>query len=55
MMPDCESKLNHSERKHDVSVKGTESVYNIYFVKSGFRFELKSIQAPYTGIFVSSK
>ena len=55
MIPDCESKWNGSWRKQDILVKGAESVYNIYFVKYGFRFGLKSIWAPYIGIFESSK
>ena len=51
----CESKLKGPCKKKDESVKWTESVHNIYFVSSGFRFGLKSIRAPYTGTFSSSK
>ena len=55
MTLDYDSKLNSPWRKQDVSVKWTESVHNIYFIKSDFRFGLKSIRALYTGIFELSK
>ena len=51
----CESKLEGLCTKQDESIKSTESVHNIYFVSPGFRFGLKSIRAPCTGTFSSSK
>ena len=55
IMSDCETKLNGPWIKQEGSVKWSESVHNMYYFKFGFRFELKSTQAPHTGIFLSSK